>query len=122
MSPALGCTRATISACCETLEQLRDMSNTVLVVEHDEETIRRADYVIDLGPGAGKQGGYVVAAGHAGEDRGHTGFADREVPLGRAAHSRAGQAAGCQRKISDRAGGAGQQPEEHRRAVSLGAC
>jgi excinuclease ABC subunit A len=47
----------------KTLEQLRDMSNTVLVVEHDEETIRRADYVIDLGPGAGKQGGYVVAAG-----------------------------------------------------------
>ena len=47
----------------ETLEQLRDMSNTVLVVEHDEETIRRADYVIDLGPGAGKQGGHVVAAG-----------------------------------------------------------
>ncbi|MGD0221193.1 MAG: excinuclease ABC subunit UvrA [Terriglobia bacterium] len=47
----------------ETLEQLRDMANTVLVVEHDEETIRRADYVIDLGPGAGKQGGYVVAAG-----------------------------------------------------------
>ena len=47
----------------ETLEQLRDMSNTVLVVEHDEETIRRADYVIDLGPGAGKQGGHVVAVG-----------------------------------------------------------
>jgi excinuclease ABC subunit A len=47
----------------ETLEQLRDMANTVLVVEHDEETIRRADYVIDLGPGAGKQGGYLVAAG-----------------------------------------------------------
>jgi excinuclease ABC subunit A len=46
-----------------TLEQLRDMANTVLVVEHDEETIRRADYVIDLGPGAGKQGGYLVAAG-----------------------------------------------------------
>jgi len=47
----------------QTLEQLRDMANTVLVVEHDEETIRRADYVIDLGPGAGKQGGYLVAAG-----------------------------------------------------------
>jgi excinuclease ABC subunit A len=46
-----------------TLEQLRDMANTVLVVEHDEETIRRANYVIDLGPGAGKQGGYLVAAG-----------------------------------------------------------
>jgi len=48
----------------QTLEQLRNMANTVLVVEHDEETIRRADYVIDLGPGAGKQGGYLVAAGH----------------------------------------------------------
>jgi len=46
-----------------TLERLRDMGNTVLVVEHDEETIRRADYVIDLGPGAGKQGGYLVACG-----------------------------------------------------------
>jgi len=47
----------------ETLERLRDLQNTVLVVEHDEETIRRADYVVDLGPGAGKQGGFVVAAG-----------------------------------------------------------
>jgi excinuclease ABC subunit A len=46
-----------------TLEQLRDMANTVLVVEHDEETIRRANFVIDLGPGAGRQGGYLVAAG-----------------------------------------------------------
>lgn len=46
-----------------TLERLRDMGNTVIVVEHDEETIRRADYVIDLGPGAGTHGGYVVAAG-----------------------------------------------------------
>ena len=42
---------------------MRDLGNTVLVVEHDEETIRRADYVVDLGPGAGKLGGYLVAAG-----------------------------------------------------------
>src|SRR5499427_3958598 len=46
-----------------TLETLRDLGNTVLVVEHDEETIRRADYVVDLGPGAGKAGGYLVASG-----------------------------------------------------------
>ncbi len=46
-----------------TLERLRDLGNTVIVVEHDEETIRRADYVIDLGPGAGRHGGYLVAAG-----------------------------------------------------------
>jgi excinuclease ABC subunit A len=46
-----------------TLCALRDLGNTVLVVEHDEETIRRADYVVDLGPGAGAHGGLVVAAG-----------------------------------------------------------
>jgi excinuclease ABC subunit A len=45
------------------LEALRDLGNTVLVVEHDEETIRRADYVIDLGPGAGRHGGALVASG-----------------------------------------------------------
>ncbi len=45
------------------LESLRDLGNTVLVVEHDEDTIRHADYVLDLGPGAGKLGGYVVAEG-----------------------------------------------------------
>jgi excinuclease ABC subunit A len=46
-----------------TLKRLRDLGNTVLVVEHDEETIRSADYVIDLGPGAGISGGRVVGAG-----------------------------------------------------------
>lgn len=47
----------------ETLEHLRDLGNTVLVVEHDEETIHRANYVVDLGPGAGRLGGELVAAG-----------------------------------------------------------
>ncbi len=47
----------------ETLTHLRDMGNTVLVVEHDAETIERADYVIDLGPGAGRLGGELVAQG-----------------------------------------------------------
>ena len=47
----------------DTLTALRDMGNTVLVVEHDAETIERADYVIDLGPGAGRLGGAVVASG-----------------------------------------------------------
>jgi excinuclease ABC subunit A len=45
------------------LEELRNLGNTVLVVEHDEDTIRRADYVIDLGPGAGRHGGSLVAQG-----------------------------------------------------------
>ncbi len=49
------------------LEALRDLGNTVLVVEHDEETIRRADYVLDLGPGAGRHGGFLVASGTPAE-------------------------------------------------------
>ncbi|MEI6447521.1 MAG: excinuclease ABC subunit UvrA [Actinomycetes bacterium] len=50
-----------------TLERLRDIGNTVLVVEHDEGTMRAADHLIDMGPGAGEHGGYVVAAGTAAE-------------------------------------------------------
>ncbi len=46
-----------------TLEQLRDMGNTVVVIEHDEETMRTADWIVDLGPGAGVDGGWVVAEG-----------------------------------------------------------
>ncbi|HHY34656.1 MAG TPA: excinuclease ABC subunit UvrA [Firmicutes bacterium] len=47
----------------DTLEKLRDLGNTLLVVEHDEETMRRADHIIDIGPGAGEHGGRVVAQG-----------------------------------------------------------
>lgn len=50
-----------------TLKRLRDLGNTVLVVEHDEDTIREADYLLDIGPGAGVNGGMVVAAGTPGE-------------------------------------------------------
>jgi excinuclease ABC subunit A len=49
------------------LTNLRDLGNTVLVVEHDEDTIRKADYVLDLGPGAGKNGGFLIAAGTPAE-------------------------------------------------------
>ena len=49
------------------LQQLRDLGNTVLVVEHDEDTIRRADFVVDLGAGAGKAGGELIAKGTAAE-------------------------------------------------------
>ena len=50
-----------------TLSRLRDLGNTVIVVEHDEETIRTADYVIDLGPGAGEHGGQVIFQGTPAE-------------------------------------------------------
>ena len=63
----------------DALESLRDLGNTVLVVEHDAETIRRADYVIDLGPGAGRQGGEAGGQRHAGARSKRTPLADRAV-------------------------------------------
>ena len=61
--PSIGLHQRDNRRLLETLRRLRDQGNTVLVVEHDEETIREADYVVDLGPGAGKHGGLVVAEG-----------------------------------------------------------
>ncbi len=61
--PSIGLHQRDNNRLIEALEKLRDLGNTVLVVEHDEETIRHADYVLDLGPGAGRLGGNVVAAG-----------------------------------------------------------
>ncbi len=61
--PSIGLHARDNRALIETLHQLRDMGNTVLVVEHDEETMREADWLIDLGPGAGVKGGEVMSAG-----------------------------------------------------------
>ncbi|HME31166.1 MAG TPA: excinuclease ABC subunit UvrA, partial [Terriglobales bacterium] len=61
--PSIGLHHRDNNRLLESLEALRDLGNTVLVVEHDEDTIRRADYVIDLGPGAGRHGGELVASG-----------------------------------------------------------
>jgi excinuclease ABC subunit A len=61
--PSIGLHHRDNGRLLKALEELRDLGNTVLVVEHDEETIRRADYVIDLGPGAGRHGGSLVAHG-----------------------------------------------------------
>jgi len=61
--PSIGLHQRDNQRLIEALKSLRDLGNTVLVVEHDEDTIRHADYVVDLGPGAGKLGGHVVASG-----------------------------------------------------------
>src|SRR4029434_7534165 len=61
--PSIGLHQRDNARLLATLEQLRDLGNTVIVVEHDEETMRAADHVIDLGPGAGKHGGEVIASG-----------------------------------------------------------
>ena len=61
--PSIGLHQRDNARLLQTLTQLRDLGNTVIVVEHDEETIRTADHVVDMGPGAGIHGGSVVAAG-----------------------------------------------------------
>ncbi|HEY7471236.1 MAG TPA: excinuclease ABC subunit UvrA [Gemmatimonadota bacterium] len=61
--PSIGLHQRDNGRLLETLKRLRDLGNTVLVVEHDEETIRSADWVVDLGPGAGREGGHIVAQG-----------------------------------------------------------
>jgi len=65
--PSIGLHQRDNERLLQSLEGLRDLGNSVLVVEHDEDTIRRADYVLDLGPGAGVRGGELVAAGTVAE-------------------------------------------------------
>ena len=65
--PSIGLHQRDNDRLLETLKNLRDMGNTVLVVEHDEDAIRAADYVIDIGPGAGVHGGSIVAEGTPAE-------------------------------------------------------
>jgi len=61
--PSIGLHQRDNKRLINTLEHIRDLGNTVIVVEHDQETIQTADHIIDLGPGAGKEGGHVVAQG-----------------------------------------------------------
>ena len=119
--PSIGLHQRDNRALLATLARLRDLGNTVVVVEHDEETIRTADYVIDLGPGAGEHGGHVIFQGKPAEllNNGHgslTGaYLRREKAI---ADSR--DEAFDQPRIHRHQGRAREQPEGHRRRVSAG--
>ena len=65
--PSIGLHQRDNDRLLETLTRLRDIGNTVIVVEHDEDAIRAADYLVDMGPGAGEKGGYVTAEGTVDE-------------------------------------------------------
>ena len=96
--PSIGLHQRDNRALLATLARLRDLGNTVIVVEHDEETIRTADYVVDLGPGAGEHGGEVIFQGTPQALLSATGptvqrIADRRVPARRADDPDAGRAA-----------------------------
>jgi len=61
--PSIGLHQRDNDRLLETLKRLRDLGNTVIVVEHDQDAIMTADHVVDIGPGAGEHGGYIVAEG-----------------------------------------------------------
>ena len=98
-----------------TLKGLRDLGNTVLVVEHDDETIRAADWIVDLGPAAGEHGGQVVAEGTPKQILAHPKSLTGAYLSGRKQVADPEEAARGQRQAPDDRRGAREQPEEHRR-------
>ena len=95
--PSIGLHQRDNERLIATLERLRDLGNTVIVVEHDEGTMRAADHLVDLGPGAGEHGGWLVAEGTPEHVMARGGVAHRPVPVGRAARSRRRASAGGRR-------------------------
>ena len=110
-----GCTSGTTAGCIETLERLRDLGNTVLVVEHDEDTIRVADHVVDIGPGAGRarRRGRLLRPGQGAAAL--AGVDHRAVPLGQEDDPGARAAPQARRAVARHQGRPGAQPQEHRR-------
>ena len=80
--PSIGLHQRDNNRLLNTLIQLRDLGNTVIVVEHDEEAILTADHVIDMGPGAGVHGGYVVAQGTPEEIKKNPKLVNRTIFIG----------------------------------------
>ena len=79
--PSIGLHQKDNAKLINTLHRLRDLGNTLIVVEHDEETIRNADHIVDMGPGAGIHGGHVVAEGSPAHDYGKQEKPNWQVPF-----------------------------------------
>ncbi len=118
--PSIGLHQRDNRRLLDTLFRLRDLGNTVLVVEHDEETISSADHVIDMGPGAGVHGGEIVAQGTPKEIQNVRGLAHRPVPLRQGLYQGA-VAAQTVHEGDQRHQRNGEQPREHRRCSSRSA-
>ncbi len=102
----------------ETLKRLRDLGNTVIVVEHDADTIRAADHIIEIGPGPGAHGGRVVAQGPLQQDPEGRGLADGPVPERQEAHRDTRAPPAGQRQVARHPRRTAEQPQEHRRRDS----
>ena len=79
--PSIGLHQRDNRRLIETLTRLRDLGNTLIVVEHDEDTIRTADWVVDIGPGAGEHGGQIVVSGTVAGPAGQPRLAHRRLPV-----------------------------------------
>ena len=115
--PSIGLHQRDNGRLLATLKRLRDLGNTVIVVEHDEEAIRAADHVVDMGPGAGERGGELVAQGTPGGDRARATTRSPGSTSPASARSRCPSAAPGPTASATltRARRARQQPEERRR-------
>ena len=115
--PSIGLHQRDNGKLIATLERLRDLGNTVLVVEHDEQMMRSADWIVDMGPGAGEHGGEVVARGNRRGHRRDRGLDHRSVPERRAANRDPAEARGRRARLVRRARGVDAQPQGHRRRL-----
>ncbi len=104
--PSIGLHQRDNTRLLQTLANLRDIGNTVIVVEHDQEAIESADYVVDMGPGAGEHGGHIVAEGTPAEVVANPDSLTGAYLSGRTQNRHPGQAHAAQ---------SGAQPEDPRR-------
>ena len=98
--PSIGLHQRDNQQLLDTLLRLRDLGNTLIVVEHDEETIRAADWVVDIGPGAGEHGGHVVVSGTVEDLLDSEDLADRRLPVRPQADRGARQARASRRRAA----------------------
>ena len=112
--PSIGLHQRDNERLIHTLLEMRDLGNTLLVVEHDEATIRAADWIIDLGPGAGEHGGEIVAAGTPEQITQGPQLDHRRLPVRPGQHPHPNGPACGQRPGARGARGEGKQPQGHR--------
>ncbi len=121
--PSIGLHQRDNDRLLDTLKHLRDLGNSVIVVEHDQDAILTADYVVDMGPGAGEHGGQVVAQGTARGYPARRAFADRPVSCGPPADSDSRAAPrGRSRPAADDHRRVGQQPPQTSRSSCRSDC
>ena len=116
--PSIGLHQRDNAKLLRTLKNLRDLGNTLIVVEHDEDTMRESDFIVDIGPGAGAHGGEVVAAGPARGGREKHALHHRRLLVRAQAHCRPLAPPSLRKRLYRSQGRRRKQFETHRRRLS----